>query len=69
FDDDLFRNIISGSPVLETLVLDSSSGFKVLDISNESVKNSVICGVSSEIDTLQINAPHIQSLTIKGDLI
>ncbi|GJT62694.1 ubiquitin-activating enzyme E1 1-like protein isoform X2 [Tanacetum coccineum] len=65
FDDDLFRSIISGSPVLETLVLDSCYGFEVLDISNDSVKNFVICGYSSEMDTLRINAPHIESLTIK----
>nr|GEW11903.1 hypothetical protein [Tanacetum cinerariifolium] len=65
FDDDLFRNIISGSPVLETLVLGSCYGFEVLDISNDSVKNFVICGSSSEMDTLRINAPHIESLTIK----
>ncbi|GJR82870.1 G patch domain-containing protein TGH [Tanacetum coccineum] len=65
FDDDLFRIIIFGSPVLETLVLDSCYGFEVLDISNDNVKNFVICGYSSEMDTLRINAPHIESLTIK----
>ncbi|GKA05685.1 LysM domain receptor-like kinase 3, partial [Tanacetum coccineum] len=67
FDDDLFRSIISGSLVLETLVLDSCYGFEVLDISNDSVKNFVICGYSSEMDTLRINAPHIESLRIKSD--
>nr|GEW87976.1 ubiquitin-activating enzyme E1 1-like [Tanacetum cinerariifolium] len=67
FDDDLFRRIISGSQVLETLVLCSCYGFEDLDISNDSVKNFVICGYSSEMDTLQINAPHIESLTIKVD--
>nr|GEY18898.1 hypothetical protein [Tanacetum cinerariifolium] len=67
FDDDLFRRIISGSPVLETLVSFSCYGFKELDISNVSVKNFVISSYSSEIDTLQINAPYIESLTIKGD--
>nr|GEY40054.1 hypothetical protein [Tanacetum cinerariifolium] len=67
FDDDLFRSIISGSPVLETLVLGSCYGFQVLDISNDSVKNFFICGYSSEMDTLRINAPHIESLTVKGD--
>nr|GEX74281.1 hypothetical protein [Tanacetum cinerariifolium]GEZ38188.1 hypothetical protein [Tanacetum cinerariifolium] len=60
-------HIISGSPVLETLVLGSCYGFEVLDISNDSVKNFVICGYSSEMDTLRINAPHIESLTIKDD--
>nr|GEY40498.1 integrase, catalytic region, zinc finger, CCHC-type, peptidase aspartic, catalytic [Tanacetum cinerariifolium] len=46
------RGIVSGSPVLETLVLGSCYGFEVLDISNDSVKNFVICGYSSEMDTL-----------------
>nr|GFA14416.1 hypothetical protein [Tanacetum cinerariifolium] len=67
FDADLFRSIISGSPVLETLVLGSCYVFEVLDISNDSVKNFVICGYSSEMDTFRINAPHIESLTINGD--
>nr|GEV09962.1 hypothetical protein [Tanacetum cinerariifolium] len=67
FEDDLFRRIISGSPVLETLVLCSCYGFEELDISNDSIKNFVISGYLSEMDTLQINAPHIESLTIKGD--
>nr|GEV47576.1 hypothetical protein [Tanacetum cinerariifolium] len=67
FDDDLFRRIIYGSPVLETLVLCSCYGFEELDISNDSVENFVISGYSSEMDTFQINAPHIESLTIKGD--
>nr|GEW38946.1 hypothetical protein [Tanacetum cinerariifolium] len=65
FDDDLFWSIISGSPVLETLVLGSCYGFEVLDNSNDSVKNFFICGYSSEMDTLRINAPHTKSLTIK----
>nr|GEX95321.1 ubiquitin-activating enzyme E1 1-like isoform X2 [Tanacetum cinerariifolium] len=52
FDDDLFRRIISGSPVLETLVLCSCYGFEDLDISNDSVNNFFICGYSSEMDTL-----------------
>ncbi|GJV34967.1 F-box/LRR-repeat protein 25 [Tanacetum coccineum] len=67
FDEDLFQNILSGTPVLETLILESCYGFELIDITNESVKNFVICGGSMDIDTLQINAPHIQSLTIKGD--
>nr|GEY57179.1 hypothetical protein [Tanacetum cinerariifolium] len=67
FDDDLFRRIISGSPVSETLVLCSCYGFEEVDISNDSVKNFVISIYSLEMDTLQINAPHIESLTIKSD--
>nr|GEZ24159.1 F-box protein At5g03100-like [Tanacetum cinerariifolium] len=66
FDDDLFRRSIFGSPVLETLVLCSCYGFEELYISNDSVKNFIISGYSSEMDTLQINAPYIESLTIKG---
>ncbi|GKA37623.1 hypothetical protein Tco_0724188, partial [Tanacetum coccineum] len=58
--------ILSGTPVLETLINDSCCGFEFIYITNESVKNFVICGSSTEdIDTLQINDPHIQSLTIK----
>ncbi|GJZ62634.1 hypothetical protein Tco_0618771 [Tanacetum coccineum] len=67
FDEDLFQNILSGTLVLETLVLESCCGFELIDITNESVENFVICGGSMDIDTLQINAPHIQSLTIKDD--
>nr|GEX52726.1 F-box protein At5g03100-like [Tanacetum cinerariifolium] len=59
--------IIFGSPVLKTLVLCSCNGFEELNIINDSVKNFVISGYSSEMDTLQINAPYIESLTIKGD--
>nr|GEX03081.1 Gag-Pol polyprotein [Tanacetum cinerariifolium] len=61
------RAIISGSLVLETLVLCSCYGFEELDISNDSVKNFIICGYSSEMDTLRTSAPHIELLTIKGD--
>ncbi|GJR10425.1 F-box/LRR-repeat protein 25-like protein [Tanacetum coccineum] len=67
FDEDLFQNILSRTPVLETLVSECCCGFELIDITNESVKNFVICGGSMDIDTLQINAPHIQSLTIKDD--
>ncbi|GKC96485.1 hypothetical protein Tco_1161927, partial [Tanacetum coccineum] len=67
FDEYLFQNILSGTPVLETLVLESCCGFELIDITNESVKNFLICGGSMDIDTLQINAPHIQLLTIKDD--
>ncbi|GJV18892.1 F-box/LRR-repeat protein 25-like protein [Tanacetum coccineum] len=67
FHEYLFQIILSGTPVLETLIIDSCCGFEFIDITNESVNNFVICGSSTEdIDTLQINAPHIQSLTIKG---
>nr|GEV32775.1 reverse transcriptase domain-containing protein [Tanacetum cinerariifolium] len=55
------------TPVLETLIIDSCYGFDFINITNESVNNFVICGSSKkDIDTLQINAPRIQSLTIKG---
>ncbi|GJU53360.1 F-box/LRR-repeat protein 25-like protein [Tanacetum coccineum] len=41
FDEDLFQNILSGTPVLETLALESCCGFELIDITNESVKNFV----------------------------
>ncbi|GJY58926.1 retrotransposon protein, putative, ty1-copia subclass [Tanacetum coccineum] len=66
-DEDLFQNILSGSPLLETLVLEACYGFELLDITNESVKNLVIFGFSKDIDSLLINAPYILSLIIKDD--
>lgn len=43
-DEDLIENILSGSPVLETLVLDNCYGYSRLDITSKSVKNLVISG-------------------------
>nr|GEV39673.1 hypothetical protein [Tanacetum cinerariifolium] len=68
-DQDLIKNIFSGSPRLETLMLDSCYGFELLDITNKSVKNLVF----SEYDAIymhsvEINAPYILSLKIQGYL-
>ncbi|KAL7590900.1 F-box protein At5g03100 [Lactuca sativa] len=76
FDEDLIEKIFSGSPLLETLVLDKCYGYRRLDITSKSVKNFVLSGkmyakdkYAEDIDdVIEINAPHILSLTIKGRL-
>ncbi|GKA18287.1 hypothetical protein Tco_0698124 [Tanacetum coccineum] len=66
-DEDLFQNILSGSPFLGTLVLEACCGIEQLDITNESVNNLVIFDVSKDIDSLKISAPYILSFAIKDD--
>ncbi|KAL8236103.1 hypothetical protein R6Q59_017184 [Mikania micrantha] len=75
-DENLIDNILSGSPVLETLVLDNFYGYRRLDITSKSVKNLVFSGymipddVSDDLaDVIEINAPKILSLTIQDDLL
>ncbi|GJY09857.1 F-box protein-like protein, partial [Tanacetum coccineum] len=65
--EDLIQNILSGSPLLETLVLKDCYGFERLDITNNSVKNLVVSGELDEdyVDAIIINAPYILSLTIE----
>ncbi|KAL4563345.1 hypothetical protein LXL04_027386 [Taraxacum kok-saghyz] len=72
-DEDLIENILSGSPQLETLVLNSYNGCRRLNITSKSVKNLVFSGrVGSEDEFvgnfIEINAPNILSLTIRCDL-
>ncbi|XP_023732832.1 F-box/LRR-repeat protein At5g02910-like [Lactuca sativa] len=70
--------IRTGSPVLETLVLDRCYGFGwlTLNITSKSVKKLVLFGYHEPEydyegleDILDINAPDVLSLTIKGDLV
>ncbi|KAL4563327.1 hypothetical protein LXL04_027368 [Taraxacum kok-saghyz] len=75
-DEDMIENILSGSPVLETLVLDSCYGFKLIDITSKSVKNLVFTGypkcqvTHDEVgEIIKINAPNILSLSIQEDLV
>ncbi|XP_076928885.1 F-box/LRR-repeat protein 25-like [Bidens hawaiensis] len=78
-DEALIENILSGSPVLETLVLDHCDGYKRLNITSKTVKNLVFSGylVSYNtydashglLDVIEINAPDISSLTIQDLLI
>ncbi|KAL4563322.1 hypothetical protein LXL04_027362 [Taraxacum kok-saghyz] len=75
-DEDLIGNILSGSPLLETLELDSCYGFRLLDITSKSVKKLVLNGYNDpedEIDLLAdvifINAPNVLSLSIQGNLL
>ncbi|CAI9292388.1 unnamed protein product [Lactuca saligna] len=70
-DEDLIENILSGTPVLETLELNLCYGYRLLNITSKSVKNLVIFGYEvpygkSEADIIEINAPNILSLTMGG---
>nr|GEX73248.1 hypothetical protein [Tanacetum cinerariifolium] len=71
-DEDSIGNILSGSPCLETLELYSCNGVRRIDVASNSVKNLVLSDYGyvgpGYIDTLEINAPYILSLTIKGNL-
>lgn len=68
-DEHLIANIMSGSPLLNSLTLRSCSG-KLLDISSTSVKNLVLDGYILEDDHsyVTINAPYISSIKIIGNL-
>ncbi|KAL7591184.1 hypothetical protein Lser_V15G32404 [Lactuca serriola] len=74
-DEDLIENILSGSPVLETLVLNGCYGYSRLDVTSKSVKKLVFSGYFDPedgsdyaLDIIEINAPDIVSLTIRGNL-
>ncbi|KAJ9565925.1 hypothetical protein OSB04_001891 [Centaurea solstitialis] len=75
-DEDLIENVLSGSPVLETLVLDNCYGYRRLDLTSKSLKNLVFSGYmvpddeSDDLDdVIEINAPNLLSLTIQDDLL
>nr|XP_043613756.1 F-box/LRR-repeat protein At5g02910-like [Erigeron canadensis] len=75
-DHDLIANILSGSPLLETLRLEYCYGFTLLDITSKSVKNLVFDGYDGEVKSfdsldrvIEINAPYISSLSIIGCLL
>nr|KAJ0196208.1 hypothetical protein LSAT_V11C700352220 [Lactuca sativa] len=81
--EDLIENILSGSPLLETLVLRYCYGYKRLNITSKSVKNLVFSGhiIRDDDDDddddddgdityiIEINAPNILSLTIEDDVV
>nr|GEY73123.1 hypothetical protein [Tanacetum cinerariifolium] len=71
-DGDSIGNIISTSPCLETLELYYCNGVRRIDVASNSVTNLVLSGfryvAPGYIDTLEIDAPYILSLTIKGIL-
>lgn len=63
------KNILSGSPLLETLMLHGCYGFERIDITTKSVKNLVFSGDDGvHAYFVEINAPYILSLTIQGSL-
>lgn len=68
-DEYMIENILSGSPLLETLELACCEGFERIDITtNKSVKNLGFFGYGKHEfkDVIQINAPYILTLAIKG---
>ncbi|GJU60548.1 F-box/LRR-repeat protein 25-like protein [Tanacetum coccineum] len=66
-DEESIQNILSGSPLLETLEFNECFGFRRIDITSKSVKNLVFCGYVHNYgrDIIEINAPYIQSLAIQ----
>lgn len=73
-DEDLFENILSGSPQLETLVLNNCYGCRRLDITSKSVQTLVFKGYLNPYNLnddyiIEINAPNILSLTIQEELL
>ncbi|GKF96401.1 hypothetical protein Tco_0289136, partial [Tanacetum coccineum] len=64
----MIHNILSGSPVLETLVLHNCFGFELIDVTSTGVKNLEFSTCDYHDLTVKINAPHIFSLTIKDAL-
>ncbi|GJV89272.1 ribonuclease H-like domain-containing protein [Tanacetum coccineum] len=71
-DEDSIGKILSQSPCLETLELYGCHGVRRIDVTSNSVQNLVFSGYgcvwAGYIATLEINAPYILSLTIKGTL-
>ncbi|GJR99481.1 F-box/LRR-repeat protein 25-like protein [Tanacetum coccineum] len=72
-DEGLIEKIMRGSPCLETFRLDGCYGFDRIDITCRNVKSFVFVGSSDRVThdesrIIEINAPHILSLKIIGDL-
>ncbi|GJR36002.1 F-box protein-like protein [Tanacetum coccineum] len=67
--EDLVKNILSGSPLLENLELVYCFGFGRINITSPSVKKLFVTGYREHGYIVEIYAPHILSLTIKEDLM
>nr|XP_043629431.1 putative F-box protein At1g49610 [Erigeron canadensis] len=75
-DHGLIENILSGSPLLDTLKLYYCYGYSWLNITSKSVKNLVLHGyhdpddiINYLDDVIGINAPYISSLEIVGTFL
>ncbi|KAM0071471.1 putative leucine-rich repeat domain superfamily, F-box-like domain superfamily [Helianthus debilis subsp. tardiflorus] len=76
-DEGLIENMLSGSPGLETLVLDNCYGYRRVNITSKSVKKLVFSGYmvpdddddDDVEDVVEINAPGVLSLAIHDDLL
>ncbi|XP_076909659.1 putative F-box/LRR-repeat protein At3g28410 [Bidens hawaiensis] len=68
-DEATIENILSGSPVLETLELEGCYGYMRINITSKSVKKLVFIVYMNrhrpENDIIEINAPNILSLTVR----
>nr|GEX81062.1 hypothetical protein [Tanacetum cinerariifolium] len=67
-DENVVKNILSGSPLLENLELMDCFGFGWIDITSPSVKKLVVTGYSEPRYIVEIYEPHILSLTIEEGL-
>ncbi|GKC14159.1 putative F-box/LRR-repeat protein [Tanacetum coccineum] len=68
-DDYHLKNILSGTPRLETFELNDCYGFSRIAILSKSVKNFVISGRKRlDAEYVHVNAPYILSLTVDGAL-
>lgn len=68
-NEDFIENVLSGSPLLEYLVVNKCYGFKRIDITSKSVKTFVFDGYWAGLDdVIEINAPYIVSLAIEDDM-
>ncbi|GKA43199.1 F-box/LRR-repeat protein 25-like protein [Tanacetum coccineum] len=71
-DEDVIKNILSGSPLLETFKLHYCYGYKRIDITSNSVENLVFSGYDYFFrrypDVIEINAPNILSIKVEGGL-
>lgn len=65
-DEDLIKNILLGSPLLETWQLVCCYGFRQLDITSKSLRNFLFDGYNNRRGYIEINAPNLLSLTIEG---
>jgi hypothetical protein len=69
FEEELISNVVSGSPMLKTLMFQSCLGSSI-NIRSNSVKDLILygCQYNQYGNFVEINAPNISSLIIIGEL-
>ncbi|KAG5516779.1 hypothetical protein RHGRI_037504 [Rhododendron griersonianum] len=73
FSNDVIERVLTGSPVLETLTLESCQGFSRLAVTNSCVKKLILINFHDDWDEsddsgLEISAPYLLSLEMSGSL-